>query len=195
MRNTLSNSVCLVVRLNKITKDTDVTTRITNIIAPNRPGLVIINFIPKTLKLNSASPGVKALNNAGMAIKREKIGINIQVLFKKNPRGILEKYVSKRQNKYRQTKREILFITSPDIRNNAKDTALILGSINCKKPLCKACSSANIDSFRKDSADRTERSIKLLSNAKVNHPFLVNILPIRKTAITTITIPTIADTI
>lgn len=83
--NTESNSLCLVTKPRRITKDTQVTTRATNNIAPNKPGRVIINFIPNALKVNNASPGVKPLNNAGMAIKRENRGINIQVLFKKNP--------------------------------------------------------------------------------------------------------------
>jgi hypothetical protein len=68
-----------------MTKDTLVVTRITNSAAVLKPDRLITNFVPKNLKINKGSPGVKALNSAGMAIKRENSGINIQVLFKKNP--------------------------------------------------------------------------------------------------------------
>ena len=42
------------------------------------------------------------------------------------------------------------------------DMALILGSKDCKNPLFAAYSSANIDSFKKDMAPVSERSMKLL---------------------------------
>lgn len=42
------------------------------------------------------SPGVTMLKTAGRAIKSEKRGMNIQVLFKKKPVRILEKYAKRR---------------------------------------------------------------------------------------------------
>jgi len=162
MRNTLSKAVCLVTKPSSITKDTEVMTRVTNNTAPDKPGRVITNLNPSNLKINNGSPGVKVENNAGMAIKSEKIGINIQVLFKKNPRLILEKGVNSKQNKYKHIKRGMLFIRSAAMRKNAKVTVFIRGSIDCRNPSPDAYSSAKMDSLKKDSATRRERSIKLL---------------------------------
>jgi hypothetical protein len=48
---------------------------------------------PPIFTLTSASPGVKTLNNAGTAIKRENSGMKIKVLLRKNRRPMLEQYV------------------------------------------------------------------------------------------------------
>lgn len=162
MRNTESNSLCLVTKPKRITKDTQVTTRTTNNIAPNKPGRLIINLIPHNLKINNGSPGVKVLNNAGMAIKRENRGINTQVLFKKKPKLILEKYANKRHTRYRDTKSGIVLIKSTEIRNSVKDAALMRGSIDCRNPFFRAMSSEKTDSLKKEMALKIERSIKLL---------------------------------
>ena len=73
-------------------------TRITNKAAPNTPGRVMMKPTPAIFKVIRASPGVKMLNKAGIAIKRENKGMNTQVLFKKNPRSILEKWVNDKHN-------------------------------------------------------------------------------------------------
>jgi hypothetical protein len=168
IRNTLSSSVCLVVKPSSMTKDTQALTRVTNNSAPNKPGRVIINFIPANLKLKRGSPGVTPENNAGMAIKREKMGINTQVLIKKNLKLILEKDANKIQNKYEHNKSGMFFIRSADIIKSAKVTAFTRGSMDCKNPFFKAYSSAKTDSLKKERAPRIERSIKLfLFNAKL----------------------------
>jgi len=151
-----------------MTKDTQALTRVTNNSAPNKPGRVIINFTPDNLKVRSGSPGVKPENNAGMAIKREKMGINTKVLFRKNPKRILEKDANKRQNKYEHNKSGMLFIISAAMIKSAKVAAFTLGSMDCKNPFFRAYSSAKMDSRKKDKALRIERSIKLLFfNAKL----------------------------
>ena len=91
IRRTFSSSKCFVVILNRTAKETEAITRVTNNSAPNNPWLVMTRFNPRTLKPAIGSPGVKMLNNAGIAIKKEKSGINIHVLFKKKPKLIFEK--------------------------------------------------------------------------------------------------------
>jgi len=98
----------------------------------------MINFKPDNLKVNSVSPGVKALNNAGIAIKRENKGINTHVLFKKNPRLILEKITKIRHTEYNNSRNRMFFIKSMATRNSIKDTTLIRGSIDCRNPFFKA---------------------------------------------------------
>lgn len=88
MRKTLSNSVWLVVIDKRITRDTEAITRLTNNAAPAAPCRVITSLNPKIPKENSGAPGVNTLNKAGMAIKSENSGINIQVRFKKNCKSI-----------------------------------------------------------------------------------------------------------
>jgi len=162
IRNTLNKTVCFVTRLNSTTKDTEAMTRVTNNTAPDKPGRVITNLNPSNLKINNGSPGVKVENNAGVAIKSEKTGINIQVLFKKNTRLILEKETNNKQNKYKHIKRGVLFIRRVEMRKKAKVTVFIRGSIDCKNPSPEAYSSAKIDSLKKDKVLKIERSIKLL---------------------------------
>ena len=94
MRRTFSSSKCFVVILNRTARETELITRVTNNNAPNKPWRVMIRLNPRTLKPAIESPGVKMLNNAGIAMKIEKSGINTHVLFKKNPKLIFEKNVS-----------------------------------------------------------------------------------------------------
>jgi len=56
----------------------------------------------------------------------------------------------------------MLFVKSTAIMKKRNDMALILGSRDCNNPFFAAYSSANIDSFKKDMAPVSERSIKLL---------------------------------
>ena len=98
MCKTRSSSKCLVVKLSSTAKDTQVTTRVTNNIAPYNPWLVITSFAPNILKTASVSPGVKILNKAGMAMKSENKGMNIHVLFKKKPKLIPEIQAKNRHN-------------------------------------------------------------------------------------------------
>ena len=109
-------------------------TRTTNNIAPEKPGWVIINFIPNSLKSNSFSPGLKVENNAGTAINTENMGIKNQVLFRKNLKRILEKEVNNRQNKYRLSNSRIFLIRSTVIRKSKKVIVFIRGSMDCKNP-------------------------------------------------------------
>jgi hypothetical protein len=95
---TFSRSKCLVVRLKRATKDTDVVTRMTNKAAPDTPGRVMMRLALAIFKVKSGSPGVKILNKAGRTMKRENKGMNTHVLFKKNPRPILEKWVNNKHN-------------------------------------------------------------------------------------------------
>ena len=96
MRNTLSSSKCRVVILKRTTKDTEVITRVTKNAAPDRPWRVTISLSPAIFSVAMVSPGVKMLKMAGRAIKSENRGMNIQVLFKKKPRWILEKHANRR---------------------------------------------------------------------------------------------------
>jgi len=65
---------------------------------------VITMFKPAILKATSASPGVAKLNKAGMAINSENKGINTNVLLRKNPKFILEKYARTRDAIYKYNK-------------------------------------------------------------------------------------------
>ena len=94
LRKVLSNSKCLVVMLKSTANDTEVTTRMTNNVAPNKPCRVITSLTPVIFKAINASPGVKKLNKAGIAITIENTGMNIHVLFKKYFMLILDKHVS-----------------------------------------------------------------------------------------------------
>ena len=98
-RSALSSSLCLVVRVSKITSDTEVTTLVTNKTKVKSPCRVIISFILKTLKINNGSPGLKTLNSAGTAIKSENKGMKIHVLLRKNKILIPEKKVNPRTKK------------------------------------------------------------------------------------------------
>jgi len=60
--------------------------------------LVIMILSPPIFTLTSASPGVKTLNNAGTAIKRENSGMKIKVLLRKNRRPMLEQYVKSKHS-------------------------------------------------------------------------------------------------
>jgi len=159
---TLRSSVCLAVKANRITNDTEVVTRSTNVAAPNNPCRVIVNFKPKTLKDHSASPGLIKLNKAGMAIKRENNGMNTHVLLRKNRRPMPEKHASDRQNKYITARKGMVFASITDIKSSRVAAALKRGSLACRNPFFEAYSSAKTDSFRKDRAPVTERSMKLL---------------------------------
>ncbi len=72
----------------------------------------MINLKLAILKVTSASPGVKILNKAGIAIKSENNGMNIQVRFKKNPKLILERYVKSKHRAYRHTRIETFLVKS-----------------------------------------------------------------------------------
>lgn len=90
----------------------------------------------------------------------------------------------------------MLLIKSTETRNNAKDTVLTRGSIDCKNPFFKAISSERIDSFKKARALVIERSIKLLFlKLKDYSPFFTNFFPINHTTITIIAIPRMAEII
>lgn len=134
----------------------------TNKAAVNNPWRVITNFRPIIFRVNRASPGVKILNNAGIAIKRENIGTNIHVLFKKKPIFTLEKYTRIKHASYIQNKTVMLFVKSIAIIKRMDVITLILGSKDCKNPCFAAYSSAKIDSFKNNRAPVIERSIKLL---------------------------------
>ena len=95
MRSTLSSSKCLVVILKRTTKDTEVMTRVTNSVAPDKPWRVTVSISPAIFTVIKGSPGVKMLKMAGMAMKSENRGMNTQVLFKKNPKRILEKQANR----------------------------------------------------------------------------------------------------
>jgi hypothetical protein len=88
-----------VVRLKSTINETEVITRAVKIKALIRPGYVIANLKVPILHPNNSVPGVKILNKAGIAIINEKIGIKIQVLFKKNTRLISERITSIKQKK------------------------------------------------------------------------------------------------
>jgi hypothetical protein len=72
----------------------------------------MINLRLAILKAIRASPGLKTLNKAGIAIKSANKGINIQVLFKKNPKLILERYVKSKHRAYKHTRIRMLFVKS-----------------------------------------------------------------------------------
>ena len=91
MRRTLSNSKWRVVMLNRMANETDVTTRITNSSAVDNPCWVIVKLSPNILSVARAVPGENALNNDGMTIKIENMGMNIQVRFRKYPNRTCDK--------------------------------------------------------------------------------------------------------
>lgn len=150
------------VRLRSAAKDTEAITRVTNNAAPVNPGRVIISFMPIICIANRDSPGVKTLKSAGMTIKREKSGIHIHVLLRKNPIFTLEKYARIKHTAYRQMEIAILLARSTARINRRKVIALILGSKDCKNPSFAAYSSEKTDSLRKDRVPVNERSMKLL---------------------------------
>lgn len=102
------------------TSDREVITRKTNNAALPTPCFVIVKSSIQTFKCRSGSPGLKELNNAGMAIKREKIGMNIHVLFKKKKIFILENPASRRQEKYRDNNAGMLLEKAAN-RSKAKN--------------------------------------------------------------------------
>jgi len=159
---TFSKVKCRVVKLSSTTKDTEVITRATNNIAPSKPWRVTVKSTPNIFQLPKTWPGEKTLKIAGTAIKRENKGMNIQVLLRKKPSLIDEIVDKNRQNAYREAKTRISFVRTVRIMNKRKVNPLILGSRDCKKPLFKADSSAKTDSFKKDRAPISERSMKLL---------------------------------
>ena len=81
--------------LKSTVKDTEATTRPRNMPAAMSPGRVIING-PADM---TGSPGETKLKSAGMAISSEKKGMKIQVLFKKNPKPILERIARARHRR------------------------------------------------------------------------------------------------
>jgi len=162
IRKTLSSSKCLVVTLNRTAKDTEVMTRITNNAAPDTPWCVTVNVMPATLQPINGSPGVKILNNAGIAIKNENNGINTHVRFRKNLKFIPETSANNKHSAYRHNKIKMLFANNTWTMNKRKVIVFTLGSNDCKKPFRAAYSSANTDSFKKDNAPSIERSMKLL---------------------------------
>lgn len=156
IRSTLSISVCFVAKLKRITKETETVMRAKNIVTLEKP-------LP---------PEIKALNNAGREINKEKTGINISVRFKKYPNDIFESIASSKQNKYNVKIIEMFFVKSIDKRNSRKLKVLIRGSSSCKNPFFKADSCAKIDSLKNASVFKMVRSIKLwVLNFKV-FPFL-----------------------
>jgi hypothetical protein len=144
-----------------MTNDTEVTTLDTNKTAPNSPGRVIIRFTPRILKSNMDSPGVNTLNKAGIAIKNEKSGINIQVRFRKNLRSIPEEHAMIKHNTYITAIPVICRESVTSKIKRIKVTDFILGSRDCSHPRIPAYSSESIDSLKKDRALMIERSMKL----------------------------------
>ena len=106
----------------------------TNKSAPDNPWRVIMSFMPTILNARSGSPGVTTWNKAGMAIKSENKGINIQVRFKKNPILILEQSVSNKHNAYRHAIIRIFLVNSICMRKRRKVKVLTRGSKDCKRP-------------------------------------------------------------
>lgn len=156
MRSTLSKSACLVVKLNRITKETETVMRAKNIVTLEKP-------LP---------PEIKALNNAGSEINKEKTGINISVRLKKYGNDIFESITSNKQNKYNIAITEMSFEKSIDKRNSRKLKVLIRGSSACKNPFFKADSCAKIDSLKNASVFKMVRSIKLCVLNFNGFPFL-----------------------
>lgn len=64
----------------------------------------------------------------------------------------------------------MFLMKSAEIRNNAKDAALIRGSIDCRNPFFKASSSEKIDSLKKERVPVIERSIKLFKTNRLSLP-------------------------
>ena len=172
IRKTLSSSKCLVVMLSRTAKDTETITRITNNAAPDSPWCVMVNVIPAIFQATNGSPGVKILNNAGIAIKNENNGMNTHVRFRKNLKFIPETSANNKHSAYRHNKIKMLLASNIWIMNKRKVIVFTLGSNDCKKPFCAAYSSAKMDSFKKDIAPSTERSMKfplfLLKNSPIS---------------------------
>src|SRR4030042_911587 len=146
MRKTLSNSKCFVVILKRTTKDTAVVTRTTNNCAPNKPCLVMMILNPPSFMLSSASPGVKTLNNAGTAIKRENSGMNIKDRLRKKFRLMLEQYDKSKHSAYSPSKTKIFFVRRTETIKRRNVIVFIQGSIDCNSPFFNAYSSAKTDS-------------------------------------------------
>jgi hypothetical protein len=100
IRNTLSNSLCLVVRESKMAMDTEVITLKINRPAADKPCFVMTNFRLNRPQIKTGSPGLKKLNRAGMAMKSENRGMKIHVLLRKNHRLIPDKEVKAKTERY-----------------------------------------------------------------------------------------------
>jgi hypothetical protein len=82
----------------------------------------------------SGSPGETILNKAGMTIRSENMGINIQVRFKKNPKLMLDNSARNKHTAYRHNKTKRFCVRRMRMMKRRKVTVFILGSNDCKRP-------------------------------------------------------------
>jgi len=117
---------------------------------------------------HTGSPGVTTLNKAGMAINKENNGINTHVLKIKKPIGTFEQTANTKHKRYSQPTDVAVFKETAVKINSKNVTVLIRGSRPCKNPLRTACSSHSTASFKKDTALKIVRSMKLLFLTKLS---------------------------
>ena len=143
MRSTFNKAACFVVRLKRTTKETQVATRKTNIIAEVTLCRVSANVTPKRSNVNKAPWKLELLNNAGKTMKKENIGMKSKVRFKKKPAPIPETQASNKQNKYKLKTLAILFANNARKMNKINVSVFIRGSNDCKSRLPAAYSWLN----------------------------------------------------
>jgi hypothetical protein len=141
--------------------DTEVITLKINRPAADRPCLVITTFRLNTPQIKIGSPGLKKLNTAGMAMKRENKGMKIQVLLRKNHRLIPEKKVNAKTDRYITAIRWGFLVKSTARSKRRQEIVFMRASLLCKKAFFAAYSSAKTDSLKKDRAPLIECSMNI----------------------------------